>query len=164
MILHRILVVVFVLSLSLGLVVGCSDDEDDGTVAGPTEDVLLYEQTNVTLHEDDFTSSHQLALSHAGALRFEIELLAWPGDYGLELLLMDESNYDHFSRSETSTVLYNRSVYYPGSRQFRTPQPMDTDTLYRVIVDNTGDGFEDTDFDGEDDIARYNLRVYLEGN
>ncbi len=140
------------------------DDDDDTSPVAPVPDTLLYEVTNQTVVENEYLASNQIILPRSGILRFDVELLEWPGDYGLEVFLMIEDDYDRYVAGETFSVIRAWTFDIASSYSRHYYDPLDLDERYRIVIDNTGDGNADTDHDGVDDNALINLAVYLEGD
>jgi len=91
-------------------------------------------------------------------LKIELNLRTWDGDYKLELLFMTEANFTDFqatfgvyeadrtSLSITGITTWDLTVVPPG--------------VYYFVVDNSDEGWEETDLDGEDDAALFDFVIY----
>ncbi|MCB2213408.1 hypothetical protein KQI52_14935 [bacterium] len=91
-----------------------------------------------------------------------LELTDWPEDYGLEIFLMNSTNFDRYLNEESFDVYWHQSVYYEGTYNFSGSTVIPYGTIVYVVVDNTNLGWDETDFDFSNDKAYFNLSVDLQ--
>ena len=120
--------------------------------------VLLASEKNYLLHEGYYHYTDQITISnnHAHIVVY-FNLKSWDGDYGLELMLMTESDFEDFQSLFGTYRAYQKTIYSEGYYKWDLyVEP----GVYRFVVDNTDNGWETTDLDGEDDIAVFDYEVY----
>lgn len=70
---------------------------------------------------------------------------------------MTEENFQKF-RNNNSFVAWNESFKYQGYYDFNFSYV--SPGYYRIVIDNTIKGEEQTDFDGYEDTAYFDIEVY----
>jgi len=100
-----------------------------------------------------------IAIDKIGRVYGYINLTHWDGDYGLEILLMTMDSYAAYVGGESFSA-WHRSVYTEGYYSFEFINV--TPGNYALVVDNTDSDWEDTDFDGINDYAVFDLEAYFE--
>lgn len=124
------------------------------------EPVVLIAWAGQDLDEDYYMSSDVFILPFDGYLQIEYRLISWPQDYGVELMLMSQSQYNYYQNGESFSAYWHETVVSEGFHTYQS-SPMPANRSMRFIVDNTDWGWEDTDFDFVNDRAVYDVVVTL---
>jgi len=109
-----------------------------------------------SLDENYYTYVGPIHIDDNGNVYGAIRLTHWDGDYGLEILFMDSANFNLY-RNGASFSAWHKSIYTTGEYEFcfvNIPPG-----YYYLIVDNTNLGWDDTDFDGINDYAVFDLEA-----
>jgi|GEM_PF-1139618 len=121
---------------------------------------VLVSYTNVYLDEDYYLPHGPITLvSDSSDLFVDLNLKAWDEDYGLELFLMTDSNFAIYQSGSNSFEVVDHVTFYtegPQAWVFINVPP----GVYYFVVDNTDLGWEETDWDGENDVAVFDLELY----
>ncbi len=152
--------IITILTLIISLTVFSCDDNP----TEPDPGITVTERTDRYLPEDRYFASDKVSLSldgltRSGYFRIELDLLEWTKHYDLEVFVMDESEYVKYVNGSNFGVWFHESFSELGSHIYETESF--SGGHFRVVLDNTDKGWEDTDWDGSDDIAKYNLNIYL---
>lgn len=144
--------------LSVSLLSGCPVAIVEAQPDVPEPELLAYD-SDCLLHEHHYMSYGPITLAgESSDLKIELNLRTWDGDYKLELLFMTEANFTDFqatfgvyeadrtSLSITGITTWDLTVVPPG--------------VYYFVVDNSDEGWEETDLDGEDDAALFDFVIY----
>jgi hypothetical protein len=156
---------IILLCTSLAFIIGCSkDDNPTGPSDHQDEGTIVWEFEDARLSEDYYMVSESISLysgevSKRGYFDLKFKLERWTEHYGLELFVMEELEYAKYRESLDFKVRFRTTITSPGTHRYET----DTFTggHYRIVVDNTDYGWEDTDFDFVDDEAKFDFTVWL---
>ncbi len=118
--------------------------------------------TNEVVEEDHYRYSNGQSNPRDTRPQAHLELTDWPGDYGLEIFVMNSYNFDRYQDRESFDVYWHQSVYSEGTYNFTGSTVIPHGTIVYVVVDNTDYGWDDTDFDFSNDKAYFNLSVDLQ--
>ena len=162
----KICLILFIVSAFL---ISC--EKDDSSSSNPTQPggqenqrTKVLDVQNRKLSEDYYFYSNSISLyngevSKTGNFDLLFNLESWPEDYGLELFVMEELEFAKYQENLSFRVKFRQTIMSPGTHQYSTSRF--TGGNYRIVVDNTNMGWEDTDFDLVDDEAKYDLTVWL---
>ncbi len=154
----RVLILITIVSIVL-LTSSCEElltDSYNGY--NEPQPILLASRENYLLHEGYYHYSRQITISSNPAhIVVHFNLKSWDGDYGIELMLMTESDFEDFQSMFGTYKAYHKTIYYEGDHEWELYV---NPGVYRFVVDNTDKGWETTDLDGEDDIAIFDYEVY----
>ena len=124
--------------------------------------ITVWSRNNVVLDE-----AYYLRMTNAytaprdGRFEVTLDLHDWPGDYGLEILIMTYSDYlnyiDYESYSAWHLSLFTERTHFFNSGTIHEGE------LYQVIIDNTDLGWDDTDFDFVNDAAYFDVEAVFQG-
>ena len=121
--------------------------------------VLIAWTEDKSLDEDYYYYWSPITITTTGEVYGWLHLTHWDGDYGLEILLMTASDFADF-QSGGAYAAWHKSVFEEGWHYFCFSNV--TPGNYVLIVDNTDEGWETTDFDFENDYAVFDLEAYFE--
>ena len=147
----------------LGLLVflgGCPvlvpSDPSEGNVSYPR---LIARFEDQALDEDSYVCQKNITIGKTGRVYGHINLTHWSGHYGLEILFMTMDGFAAYVGGESFSA-WHRSVYEEGYYYFEFDGVAPGN--YALVVDNTDDGWEDTDIDFVNDYAVFDLEVYFQ--
>ncbi len=150
-----------VLAIIMIILGGCvaviSDTESSGGATNPPK--LIYQVYDEELDENYYLPSKLIYIDKSGEVYGTINLKHWDGDYGLEIMLMDSANYNLYQNDQPFSA-WHKSVYSTGKHEFKFVNV--TPGYYVIVVDNTNEGWEKTDFDLENDYAVFDLEAYFQ--
>lgn len=137
-------------------------DGEGGTTSGPIwrfeTPETIKSWNNIVLHEDYWLYSSPIYIGEDGRVFGNIYLKDWDEDYGLEVLFMTTSNYENFEEGNSYSA-WHKSFYTEGTHSFAFGNV--SPGWYRIVVDNSNKGWDDTDWDGVDDVAIFDLKAYF---
>ena len=143
-----------------------AEDGNGGSTWGPiwqfttTIGLQVMSAYNESLSEDYYAYSDHIWSGSSGYFYIDFNLRDWPGDYGLELFLMEEVEFLNYEANRSFSVIWRQTIDNVGNYYLETPNIF-SDNYYRIVIDNTDDGWEETDWDGWDDAALYDIVVYF---
>ena len=152
-------IILFIIILIVFLTSSCEElSTDSYNEYNEPQPVLLASEEDYLLHEGYYHYTGQITISSNPAhIVVYFNLKNWDGDYGLELMLMTESDFEDFQSTFGTYKAYHKTIYSEGNYEWE----LDVEPgVYRFVVDNTDKGWETTDLDGEDDIAIFDYEVY----
>lgn len=141
------------------------EDDRGGKTQGPVwrfktgKGELLY-SGRITLPEDYYFASEAFYPTRNGKFFVDLNLQQWAGDYDLEVFLMSESEFQRYRQGPDFGVLWRANLPYRNHYQLLTGL-VTSGSYYRLVIDNTDDGWASTDFDGIDDTAEIDLKIYF---
>jgi len=122
----------------------------------PPQPKLVAYWNTYALDEDYFTWQ-QFPVDKTGQIYGYIDLKHWDEHYGLEILLMTTDSFAAYKRGG-AYFAWHKSVYREGQWYFSFPNVAPGN--YVLVVDNTDEGWEETDFDFVNDYAVFDLKAY----
>ncbi|MDK2886083.1 MAG: hypothetical protein PWP54_641 [Thermosipho sp. (in: thermotogales)] len=124
----------------------------------PSPSNLLFSSYDQLLHEQNYKYTGPITLAdYSNDLLINFNLKTWDGDYGIELLLMTEANFEDFKGGGTYSA-YHKSFYVKDFYTWRLNNI--PPGVYYFVIDNSDKGWENTDADLEDNIAIFDVEGY----
>jgi len=138
------------------LLTGCP-----GTVSAPPTPqptvVTLIDDSDRHLNEQHYLwYGDPITIDKSGRIDVYFNLKEWDEDYRLEIIFLTVDNFLHFKNDETFSAVDHRSILYTGVYEFNFNVSPGS---YYLVVDNSDLGWENTDWDGYNDDAVFDLHV-----
>jgi len=130
----------------------------------PPQDILVMSLENRLLPEDYYAHSDAISLyngevARSGYFHLELNLKSWTEEYGIELFVIEDLEFAKYQEGLGFNVKFRQTIKTRGLHKYDTSRY--TGGHYRIVIDNTDRGWEDTDWDGSDDIATIDFIAYL---
>jgi len=123
-----------------------------------TIDKLLINWEHSSLKEGSYKYiTSPIQINKNSNIYGELYLYSWTEDYGIEILLMSEDDYQNF-KDGYNYKAWHKSIYYEGINSFNFGNI--SPGYYRIIIDNSDSGWEQTDSDGYEDTAYFYIEAY----
>ncbi len=143
------------------------DNDLEQAVVGVHMDVplpdayTLVEYTEATLHEDQEFHHGPYTLLYDTVPSFEMSLIDWPGDYELELLILEPAEYNKYAAREPFEAVWAETIAATGITQAIGDTFIPNGTQIYIVIDNTDGGFVETDFDEYVDTAVFDFTLTM---
>ncbi|MFN3821912.1 MAG: fibronectin type III domain-containing protein [bacterium] len=144
-----------------------ASDNRGGRTSSPTwrfktnKGTLLY-TGRITLPENYYFASESFTIQTSGQFFIDINLQNWPGDYALEVFIMTPEEYERYRQGPDFGVQWRYNL--PRADHYKLLTGSFTQGDYYLIIDNTDDGWVETDTDEFNDTGELDIKIYFRAN
>ena len=150
------------------LLTGCYDKHKSSrsSPTQPDQSATIFDVKDIVLPENQFYYTSVISfyngdIPKSASFELKFTLKTWTEDYGLELFVMTDLEFAKYREGLSFEALFRQTIKTKGLHTYETERY--TGGHYRVVVDNTDAGWEDTDWDGIDDIVKFDFKILLNG-
>ena len=151
------MILLVIIISSLFLFTGCPGPAP--RTSNPQQPIVITLANDQDRHVDEghyYVYGNPIVIEKAGQIDVYFNLKEWDEDYRIEVIFLSDDEFEHFKRGETFWSIKHIPALYQGTYEVSFAV---SPGIYCLIVDNSDLGYEDTDWDGVNDDAVYDLIV-----